>query len=642
MRPEQLADLRVPSDPRLHPDGRRVAFVVTRPDREADRNERRIWLWDGEAARPLTAGPDDHAPRWSPDGNRLAFLRRGPDRGDPAQVAILPLAGGEAETVTSFPLGVGELAWSPDGEAIAVVATTWSEAWEGLDDAERARRPRRLTRLPYRADGRGPLDDRHTHVWLVDPSGRGEPRCLTPGEYDEQEIAWSPDGAEIVFLGARHPGRGLDPGIQVWSVPAAGGDATALTAPGRWSTPSFDRAGRLHVVGLPDVWSHPDVLPLWRREPTGEWTCLTGDVDRNLVPGWPATAPAGPRWLDDGTAFCTLEDGGRVGVVRILPDGGIEEIVGGERVVTGVDPRRDGTAAAFVASTPTDPGELWWWENGEERPLTALHAAFRATARLVAPRRFTFTQEGFTIEGWVYLPPGDEQVPLLLNIHGGPASRYGYGFFDEFQVYVEAGYGVVAVNPRGSSGYGAAHVRAIVGTWDEELPPDLRDLLAAVDVALARFPRLDPARMGVMGGSYGGFATVRVLAADGRFRSAVAERGLYAWSSFVATSDIGPWFGRTYLEVDPPEGWPTLWTASPLAYAHRITTPTLVIHAEEDLRCPVEQGEQLFALLWRRGVATELLRFPGEGHELSRSGSPRHREERFAAILEWHGRHLGP
>ena len=238
----------------------------------------------------------------------------------------------------------------------------------------------------------------------------------------------------------------------------------------------------------------------------------------------------------------------------------------------------------------------------------------------------------------MYLPEGDEPVPLLFNIHGGPATQYGYGFFDEFQVYTGAGYGVVAINPRGASGYGTDFVRAVVGAWHEEMPPDLVDLLAAPDVAAAKFPRLDIGRMGIMGGSYGGFATVRVTAADHRYRSSVAERGLYVWTSFGATSDIGTYFDGMYVKRGATRD--ELWAASPLRHADAITTPTLVLHSETDWRCPIEQGEQLFALLQRNGVESEMLRFPGESHELSRNGKPKHRIERFEAILDWHARHL--
>lgn len=639
MKPDQLGDYRVPSDPRIHPDGIRAAFVVTRMNLEDDRYERRIWLWDGEVARPITSGPGDTSPRWSPDGARLAFLRKGPGDEDRSQVAVLPVDGGEAEIVTDFELGVLDLEWSPDGSSIAVIAAEWTEEWKDLEPEERSRAPRRITRLPFRFDNKGWLDDKRTHLWLVyADGGEGDVR-LTDGDFFDTALAWHPDGARIAFVSARHEERGMDPGNQVWTVPAGGGEPEAVTGIGSWEAPSYRPDGILHVIGSEDRWSHPTVQPLHRQVDEG-WEQVT-KLDRSLVTFAPPLAPMGPQWLDDGSALCTLEDSGSVRIVSIEADGAVEAVIGGDRSITGISPRPDGSAAVFVASTPTDPGEVYWWQAGEERAITELNSEFRASTDLIEPERFTIDHDGVSIEGWVYLPPGDGQVPTLVNIHGGPAAQYGYGFFDEFQIYAGAGYGVVATNPRGSSGYGRDHVRAVIGEWHRDDPPDLVDELAIPDTAAAAFPRLDLDRLGVMGGSYGGFATVRVLAADQRYRSAVAERGLYSFLSFAGTSDIGTVFDGFYLGVDVEDRMAALWAASPLRHADRITTPTMVLHSEGDWRCPIEQGEQLFAVLKGNGVESEMVRFPAEeGHELSRSGKPRHRVERFEIILDWHGRHL--
>jgi dipeptidyl aminopeptidase/acylaminoacyl peptidase len=336
-----------------------------------------------------------------------------------------------------------------------------------------------------------------------------------------------------------------------------------------------------------------------------------------------------------------LEDAGTQRVIHISRNGSVSDVAGGNRVISGWDPNAGGTAAVFTASTTTNPGEVYWWDGTTERPITALNDDFIAAAGLVEPEAFTFESDGHHIHGWVYLPPGEGPVPLLFNIHGGPAAQYDWGFFDEFQVYVGAGYGVVAINPRGSTGYGFDHVDAPRGHWGDEMPPDMLDLTSAPYAAAKQFDRLDRERLGIMGGSYGGVATVMVTALDQAYRSAVAERGVYNWVSMAGTSDI-PYFMDLYLGTNMPEGVDELWKASPLARAHNITTPTLVIHSETDYRCPIEQGQQLFSILHRGGVETELLIFPsGEGHELSRSGKPKYRVERFEAILDWHERHLG-
>ncbi len=640
MRPEQLADLSIPSDPRLHPDGERIAFVVTRLDLEQDEYVRRIWLWDGTAARPLTAGPGDTSPRWSPDGNRLAFLRKGADDDAKPQLAVLDMGGGEAEVVTDFPLGVLEAEWSPSGTGLAVVAVEWIEELADLDADERKRRPRRITQFPYRFDNLGWVADRRTHIHLIDVT-TGDTVRLTSGDYDESGIAWHPEGSSLAFVSARQARRGLEPGSQVWTIPSTGGEPTAQTGIGLWSNVSFNPAGELHVIGLADQWGHPDVAPLHRIEGDGRLTTLTGHLDRNIMPLAPTISPPSPQWLADGRATVTVEDSGAVTLMEMAAAGTTTELIGGKRAVTGASPNADGSRIAFVATHPTNPGELHLLIDGEERQLTDLNGDFTANTALAEPERFTISHEGVEVEGWVYLPPGEENVPLLLNIHGGPASAYGYWFFDEFQVYTGAGYGVVAINPRGSHGYGSDHVRAIIGTWHQEDSADMVDLLAAVDAAAARFPRLDKERMGVMGGSYGGYATARVAARDDRFKSAIVERGLFSFTSFLGTSDIGPWFSRVYLRdgiADPQ----LVWESGPLAVADDINAPTLILHSEEDFRTPIEQGEQLFVKLLDNEVPTEMLRFPApEGHEMSRSGSPRHRIERFDAILEWHGRYLG-
>lgn len=638
MRPEDLSAYSSPSDPQLHPDGIRVAYVVTRMDLDRDRYERRIWLWDGERARPFTAGPGDTRPRWSPDGSTLAFLRSGADPKSVPQAAVIAAEGGEASVLTGFALGATEAEWSPSGDRIAVIGVEWTEEWADHDEDERNRRPRRIRRAGYRYDNLGWRHDRTGHVYLVDPGGEGGSTALTSGEFHHSSLAWRPDGEVIAALAARHERRGIEPGSQAWGVPVGGGDPEALVGRGLWYHLSYDRSGAVHLVGIPDPAGFPGVLGLHRVE-GGSAVPVAPELDRNVFCLAPAVTPPGPHWLQDGSSLNVVEDRGRLRVVRIEPDGSVRDVLGGDRLITGIAPDGEGSSFVFTATTPTDPGMLCRFDGSREAALHQPNAGFR-TER-IEPIPFTVEHDGVEIDAWAYLPRGEDRVPLLLNIHGGPATQYGYGFFDEFQVYASAGYGVIACNPRGSSGRGTDYVRVPVGIWDRERPEDLEDLVAVVDAALERFSRLDESRMGVMGGSYGGFMTARILAVDDRWRSAVPERGLYSFTSFSGTSDIGQWFPRWYLPGWGDEaGWGRLWKASPLARAHLISTPCLLVHSETDLRCPIEQAEQLHAVLLARGVESEILRFPGESHELSRSGKPKHRRERFEAILEWHARHL--
>ena len=243
----------------------------------------------------------------------------------------------------------------------------------------------------------------------------------------------------------------------------------------------------------------PGISGVWRLDPK-EPNRLATALDRNFSVPAPAIAPAGPQWLEDGSFRAAIEDRATVRIVVVHPDGSWDDVVGGQRLITGMTTRRDGSAMAMISVGPTDPGELVWWENGIERTLTELNTDFRSTAGLVDLQHFTVDHDGTQLDAWILLPPGTGKVPLLLNMHGGPATQYGFGFFDEFQIYVSAGFGVVACNPRGSSGRGTDFVRAPVGRWAEERPPDLEDILAVVDASLERFDRLDADRMGIMGG----------------------------------------------------------------------------------------------------------------------------------------------
>jgi dipeptidyl aminopeptidase/acylaminoacyl peptidase len=390
---------------------------------------------------------------------------------------------------------------------------------------------------------------------------------------------------------------------------------------------------------------------------------LTRHLDADVLPA--AASTVGPRFVPGGL-LTMLEGRGRQGVVRLdlsgldldgptggdaadgvgsVPTPASTEVVAGRRVVTGFSASPDGEVVVFTATDPATPGELYRLQDGRERCLTDLTPGFRAEVDVRPTQRFTFERDGTELDVWAVLPPGFDEaepasVPVLLNIHGGPTAQYADGFFDEFQVEAGAGYLAVGSNPRGSSGRGTDWARAVVEAWGAEDSVDTLDLEAVVDAVCARFPQADPARVGVMGGSYGGYATARLLARTDRYASAIVERGLLQWESFGGTSDIGAYFDRMFLGRSLLDGAEVHAAASPVRTAHRITTPTLVLHSESDWRCPIEQGEQLFAALKRAGTDTEMVRFPDEGHELSRSGAPKHRVERFEVVLDWHDRYL--
>jgi acylaminoacyl-peptidase len=260
---------------------------------------------------------------------------------------------------------------------------------------------------------------------------------------------------------------------------------------------------------------------------------------------------------------------------------------------------------------------------------------------LSQPERFRYGCAGVAVDGWVMRPAGltaGRRAPVLLNIHGGPHAQYGVGFFDEFQVYAGAGYAVVFVNPRGSRGYGEKFAEAVVGDWGGV---DVDDVMAGLDEALRRFDFLDRERLGVLGGSYGGFMTSWIVGHTDRFKAACSERAVNDQRTMFGTSDIGHAFNSVAVGGAMPWEDPARYAErSPLTYASRIVTPLLIVHSEEDYRCPIEQAEQLFVALKKLKREVLFVRFPGENHELSRSGTPRHRLERFRIILDWFGRYL--
>lgn len=656
MRAADLDHLAVPGDPQLHPDGSTVVYVLTEIDVDDDRYVRTIHRHDGAHTRRFTHGPSDASPRWSPDGRWLAFLRKGTEDDAEPQLHVMPADGGEAQRRTDLPLGVSDLAWAPDSQRLVVVAGAWRDDVADLDDDERRRRPKRITRLPYRTDSHGWIHDRRQGLWIVDATGDDDPQPLDTGDRDPSTPQWRPDGAAIAYLADPDDRREVDPHNQAMELDLDTGERTALVAPGAWSAVHYAPDGRVLLTGLTDPMHWPGPIQVWLRPADGgQPVSLTAHLDRDAAPGSPACATIGPRFVAGGFLLA-IEGRGTTGIVRVDLDGWdpaagtppeIVEVVTGHRAVTGYGARPDASAIAMTVTDPATPGELVWVADGHERCLTDLTVGLRAKVDVRPTERFTFERDGVELDVWAVLPPGIDDadpasVPVLFNIHGGPTSQYGEYFFDEFQVEAGAGYLVVGTNPRGSSGRGTDWARAVVGAWGDEDSVDTLDLEAVVDATLQRYPQADPARVGIMGGSYGGYATARLLARTDRYASAIVERGLLQWESFAGTSDIGAYFDRMFLGVSLLDGAQLHRAASPARTAHRITTPTLVLHSEADWRCPAEQGEQLFMALKRTGTPTEMVRFPDESHELSRSGRPKHRVERFEVVLEWHARRLEP
>jgi dipeptidyl aminopeptidase/acylaminoacyl peptidase len=646
MRPDDVYALTSVGDPRLAPDGRQVAYVVHWIDRDANGYRGAIWVaaCDGSAEpRQLTSGERaDSSPRWSPDGRWLAFLsnRDGEEEKAHDELYVLPADGGEPRRLTDGDEAVMSIAWSPDSRRIAFARRVRDAAYDEEDD--RKRPPRRFTRLYFKLDSVGWTGDRRKHVFVVDLDGAEQQ--LTDGDCENDEPAWSPDGQRIVFTSMRGDRWDVEFVERLYVVDAGGGEPRQLTQSDEaCGAASFSPGGSLIAYRhQPDDRTSPHHVQIAVMRADGaERRILTASLDRQCAPFPLAREPV---WDGDRIAFA-VEDGGNVHLYSVAADGSDEPelLVGGEQS-TGLYDLHDGRLV-YTASTHTRPHELFV----DGKRITSVCDEFVAGRELAEAERFTASSaDGTDVDAWLARPPGlDEgrRYPVLLTIHGGPFTQYGTGFFDEVQVYAGAGYCVLFSNPRGGSGYSEEWGRAIRGPASGVGPGwgtvDYEDLMGVVDTALDRFPFLDAERLGVLGGSYGGFMTSWIVGHTKRFKAALSERAVNHLVSAFGSSDLFWLFERQFGGPmwDNVDAWLRM---SPATYAREIETPLLVVHSENDLRCNVEQGEHLFTLLRLLGKDVEMLRFPNESHELSRSGSPLHRVQRFEAILEWFGRYLAP
>jgi dipeptidyl aminopeptidase/acylaminoacyl peptidase len=667
---EDLYLIQQAEDPQITPDGSRIAYVVTAIDQPSYEYRRTIWVveTDTGSARQYTSGPNDTAPAWSPDGRRLAFVRgaarpvkpknaeereRGVGR---AQLFVMPADGGEARQLTWHRYGAGSPEWSPDGASLAYVAANGSaddaEAEDAALDGRAVPAVRTIRQLWYRADGEGWHYEQRRHLYLINPDG-GEPRQLTDGDWDDAFPAWSPDGRRLAFTSDRTADRWRVLGSDIWLLDVGSGalsrvtdeslhcGAAAWSADGAWL--AFSASPRLERGDHVDMYVAPA---------SGEAAARALTLD--LVATWSDTCiddmraghgPSQPYWSADGSEIiATASVRGATHVFAIPHQGGEPRaLTAGDCHVTGFSMDAARRTLALSITHPTAPAEVYARPadgKAELRLLTHLSERLREEVALAQPETFSYHgADGWELQGWVMRPPdapAGEKMPAVLQIHGGPHMMYGWSFFFEFQLLAARGYAVVYTNPRGSTGYGRDFSRAVCNDWGGK---DYVDILCGLDAAIAR-GGIDPDRLGVAGGSYGGYMTNWIVGHTDRFKAAVTMRCVSNLMVLFGASDVGWQIAQNHFDATPWDGQAFLLERSPITYAGNIHTPLLILHSDNDLRCPIAEGEQMFTALKYLGRETEMVRFEGQTHDLSRNGHPRSRVLRLQHIERWFERYI--
>jgi dipeptidyl aminopeptidase/acylaminoacyl peptidase len=663
------------ADPQISPDGSRVAFVRVKVNEKKEGYASEIWMVSTRGEMPVrwTAGPRDGSPRWSRDGSRLVFTRSIDKDGQPQppQLYVLSLAGGEAWPLTSLPKGAAAPAWSPDGNSVAFLSSTTDEDIAkadkkkdaGAGDSEHESDARVVTLATFREDDEGYADPKHhSHIWTVTvPGGTGgkampKPKRITDGPLDEGPPTWSHDGARIYFEADRNPEPYYElPTSALYAVPAAGGEITRVVSmegvvgPYRLSPDGRQVAFVGAVTRPPRSYNQPHLFVADLAQgaaPRDTAPSLDRDVAPDIIGD--QHAPRGgrearPIWATDGrSVVAAVSDQGTTNLRRFdLKSGRAQMVTTGNQEVSAWTATPDGSRVVVLVSTPTNIGDLFLvGEDGKLTRLTNVNQDLLSELDLVEPEDVWYQSfDGRKIETWV-LKPRDfdpkKTYPLILDIHGGPHTAYGYTFFHEFQVMAARGYVVLYPNPRGSTTYGEEFGNIIQYHYPGD---DAKDLLAGVDELVKR-GYVDDRRLGVTGGSGGGILTNWIIGHTPRFAAAVSQRSIADWSAWWYAADF-TLFQPNWFKGAPWEQMEDFRARSPLTYAADIRTPLMLIEGEADYRTPSGSGgEAMFRALKYLKRPVVMVRFPGESHELSRSGGPWHRVERLQHILNWFDMHL--
>ena len=639
----------------LSPDGSQAAIVATRVDLPKNKYFSQIWLAPTDGSKPprvVTSGQNDGSPAWSPDGRSLAFTsRRGADKGE-STLHVLPVdEPGETRTIATMKEGIGTPEWSPDGRWIAFTCRTQDERYTKEDESWQA--PRKIERFFTTLNGEGWTMDRPTHIYVVSANGTSAaPRNLTPGPFEHEGVAWLPDSSGVVTSAQRHDDWDLDFAADLYLVPLDG-EITAITSQtGIYARPAVSPDGStIAFIGLDNPEEYPQNLKVGTI-PTGggAHTWLTKELDRNFEP---TAGNRSPIWLDQQTILASAEDRGEAHLFCVHTDG-----TAPTQATTGAISVKtfDSTAGliAYNATSVDAMADIFVLgdDGGPPKQLTSFADQYRAVAKPVTWERFAApcADGSNEIDAWIMRPHDFDETkryPLLLHVHGGPHTQYGEVFFDEAQVAAAAGFVVLMCNPRGGSGREQSWGQAIMGPKHPTAPGtgwgtvDVDDVLAALDTALGRYEFIDATKVGMIGGSYGGYMATYLAGRHGdRFGAICSERAVNNMLTEEFTADCSTSFRTEHgpLHIDDPAEYQRL---SPIRLVRDIDVPMLILHSENDLRCPINQAEELFVAMRLMRKDVTFYRFPGESHELTRSGSPVHRVQRFEIVLDWFTDKLG-
>ena len=649
---EDIYQLNFVSSPQMTPKGDKIIYVNKRADKKDQTyysNLQQIHI----PSKMDTAFTDkgkyqDIMPCINPNGRQLVFVRI---KKGLSSLRSMSMYGGESKELTTLPRGdINDIQFSPDGKHIAVLFAKLKASIPIEKDERKEPVYRDMECLYYRLDGHGFIDEEAAQIYVSRSSG-GTIRKITNSLNGVSHFAWSPNGDKIAYTTIDHDNMEMNMDEEdIFVLKIEDKHVAKLAKPaGPVSFLKYDPTGSKLFFG-----GHFNPHYSWGADntdihsldlKTGEIKNLTGKLDRTtdmLTLGdiTPSFVPQSPIIMDNKMLFTVSSEGANPLYSLDLENGELEVVLQGPECIVTYNASSDGKDIAIHLAQMDRPDEIWHLALQEEKELTRVSFAndkYLEKIEFKLPEVISVPVKGAKIMAWLQLPPNfdsKKKYPLILNIHGGPRTQYGYTWFHEMHTFAAKGFVVVYSNPRGSQGYGKAFADAITGKWGQ---PTHDDCMAVVDAVIEK-GYIDPDRLYVTGGSYGGYMTNWIVTQTQRFRAAVTQRSISDLGTFFGTSDIGwdlvdEFKGTPWEKPELYEKW------SPLTYLKNIDTPLMIIHSENDLRCPMEQAERLFAPLKYMGKEVRLVRFPESSHGLSRGGRPDRRIKRLELIVEWFGKY---